>query len=88
MTKAEALKIMDREADRFSAIKNIQYIYYSCRGKDPDLIIRFVDGKIDAYGKEGDFDLTKEPRALINIKTESHEEKEAIIKHEETKPKP
>jgi len=87
MTKVEALKAMEREPDEYSGIKNIQVLYYSCHGS-PNYIIRFVDGKVDAYGKAGDFDLTKEPKALIDIKTESHEQKEVIIKHEETKPKP
>jgi hypothetical protein len=66
MTKQEVLTIMAREPDRFSAIRNIEVIHFVCDG--PNYIIRFVDGKVDAYGKEGDFDLTKEPGINVNIK--------------------
>jgi len=82
MSKEEALKTMARDPERYAAIKNAQYIYFICNG--PNYIIRLVDGKIDAYGREGDFDLTKD-KPLINIKTESHIKKDVIIRHEEKK---
>lgn len=66
MTKQEVLTIMVREPERFSAIRNIEVIHYECDG--PNYIVRFVDGKVDAYGKEGDFDLTKDTGININIK--------------------
>lgn len=80
MPKQAFMKIMDREPDQYSAIQNKEVLFFSCRGRHPDLIVRFIDGKIDAYGKAGDYDLVKE-KPLVNIKTESHIEKEVTIRH-------
>jgi hypothetical protein len=52
MTKQEALTIMTREPERFAAIRNIEVIHFNCDG--PNYILRFVDGKLDAYGNMRD----------------------------------
>jgi len=54
MTEEEALKIMDRKPDKFNADRNAKYVYYSCRGSMPTSGIKFVNGKLVAYGPEDD----------------------------------
>lgn len=52
MTEEEALKIMGRDPDEFNATGNTKSVYYSCRGKMPNSGIKFIDGKLVAYGAE------------------------------------
>jgi len=46
----------------------IAYAVPSCRGgsKD-DFFVRLAGGKVDAYGKVGDFDSTKNPEQTVNV---------------------
>lgn len=68
MSKADVIRIMDRDPYRYSALRNTEYFMYSCRQEDA--VIRFVDGKLEAYGRVRDFDLTKEAAINLNVKTD------------------
>lgn len=67
MTKSEVIKIMG-QPDSTAAKDNVEYMEYMLwRGfwdrrpgdySDP-YFVRIVNGKVDAYGKRGDFDSTK-----------------------------
>ncbi len=41
----------------------------SC-GKEVEFLVRLVNSRVDAYGMAGDFDLTKDPAADINLSIE------------------
>ena len=44
------------------------YSMPECRGgKEHDFFVRLVNGKVDSYGKRGDFDSTQVPEATINV---------------------
>lgn len=66
MTKPEVLRIMQHDPDRVSATGNIEYLIY--KERRDEYFIRLRDGKVDAYGKKGDFDSTKDPTMNLNIK--------------------
>ena len=66
MTKAEALETMQHNPDRISAKGNTEYLIYSYRNEE--YFIRLIDGKVEAYGMQGDFDSTKDPTFNLNIK--------------------
>ncbi len=38
-----------------------------CQRSSKPFVVRLVDGKVDAYGKPGDFDLNKNPTTDINL---------------------
>jgi hypothetical protein len=66
MTKAEVLEIMQHTPDRFSGRGNTEYLIYSVRKHE--MFIRLIDGKVESYGRYGDFDTTKDPTINLNIK--------------------
>lgn len=44
------------------------YLQPQCRGgKEDDFFVRLRGGRVDAYGKVGDFDSTKTPEATLNV---------------------
>lgn len=50
----------------------IGYMAPECRGgRESDFYVRFTGGRVDSYGKVGDFDSTKTPEATINVNTKS-----------------
>lgn len=65
MTKTDVLKIMVVPASQFKAHLNTEYLIYD------HYFVRLLDGKVNAYGKIGDFDSTKDPAFNVNIKTET-----------------
>lgn len=69
MTKSDVLKIMEVSPTQFKAHLNTEYLIFETHWGD--YFVRFVDGKVNAYGKVGDFDSTKDPAFNVNIKTET-----------------
>jgi len=65
MTKKEALTVMQHNPDRFSAIANTEYLFY--REGMSEYFIRLIDGKVEAYGRVGDFGTTKNPTLDMNL---------------------
>ena len=78
MTKAEVVQIMGTpKATRATAnMENLTYFWKPycnfdstltgvCRSVD--IIVRLVDGKVQAYGASGDFDFSKNPTSDLNI---------------------
>lgn len=65
MTKAEALKIMGHTPDRFSAKGDTEYLIY--KQGFQEYYIRLIQGKVESYGKVGDFDTAKDPTLNLNI---------------------
>jgi hypothetical protein len=59
MTKSDALKIMDVSPTAFRANLNKEYLIYETHWGD--YFIRFTDGKVNAFGKLGDFGSPKDP---------------------------
>lgn len=46
----------------------LTYALPDCRGgRENDFYVRLVNGKVDSYGRRGDFDSTKVPEATINV---------------------
>jgi len=71
MTKSDAMKIMKRTPDQFRADSTAEYLIYETHWGD--YYVRFVDGKVNGYGKigdfmVGDFDSKVEPTHSINIR--------------------
>ncbi len=82
MTKTEVTKVIGRP-DSVSAQGNVEYlIYYWATPKQifadenslPEYFVRLVNGKVESYGKKGDFDTTIVPESKqtidLNIKNE------------------
>jgi|GEM_PF-6766911 len=68
MTESDVLKIMGVPPSQFKAHLNTKYYIYE--SNHVDHFVRFVDGKVNAYGKQGDFDSTKDPAFNLNIKSD------------------
>ena len=77
MTKSEVIQQIGRP-DSVSAKDNAEYlIYYWGTPKQifgdennlPEYYIKLIDGKVDSYGRKGDFDSTKDPTLNLNINT-------------------
>ncbi len=74
MTREQAIEILGIPSST-SAIGNKTYLSYTLRERHrgmQDFFVRLVDGKIEAFGRRGDFDSTKVPESKttldINIK--------------------
>lgn len=75
MTKEDVINIMGKPAS-ISAKEGTEYLNYSLSETDTQAYygitkpyyVRIIDGKVDAYGRLGDFDSTKNP--TIQIKTD------------------
>lgn len=78
MTKKQVIEIMGQPGST-SAINNTMYLNYILHewnhpdGKEKTAyFVRLIDGKVESYGKAGDFDSTKVPESKttvdINIK--------------------
>ena len=74
MTKAEAIAVMGRPAS-VSATNGVEFLSYRLAtslldtdGSDTsDYFVRIVNGRVDAYGKKGDFDTTSRPKERIQV---------------------
>jgi outer membrane protein assembly factor BamE (lipoprotein component of BamABCDE complex) len=61
MTKEEVVDTMGFPSS-VSAIDNVEYLRYG-----QDYFVRIKDGKVDAYGKNGDFGTSQAPEQTINL---------------------
>ena len=80
MTKPEVIKNLGNP-ESVSAKDNIEYLKYSCLGAfststancnsfNHEYFVRLVDGKVESYGKVGDFDSTKDQTNIIKLETQ------------------
>ncbi len=77
MTKGEVIKLLGKP-DSVSATNGVEYMTYTLRtetsftrntwGYQGQYFVRLLNGRVDAYGKVGDFDTTKDPTLNINIR--------------------
>lgn len=82
MTKDKVIKVMGRPAS-MSVKRGTEYLNYSLSETDDQAFygitqpyyVRLINGRVDSYGRLGDFDSTQKPTVRIetdeNIKTES-----------------
>ncbi len=82
MTKSEVITVMGNPVS-ISAIGGTEYFNYKLSETDDDAFmgwttpyyVRLINGKVDSYGRSGDFDSTKTPTVKIetdeNIKMQS-----------------
>lgn len=72
MTKAEVIRAIGAP-DSISAKGNTEYLVYlwgspkELVGVPKEYFVRLKDGRVDSYGKKGDFDSSKEPTINVNI---------------------
>lgn len=69
MSKQEVVQIMGTPQST-SAADGVEYLRYPLadeRNAYSPYFIRLRDGKVDAYGREGDFDSTKDPTVNVNL---------------------
>ena len=73
MTKNEVLKAMGKPSDFKGFGRSIFFIYHA-DGEDLGLMtwnsryIKMTDGKVESFGRWGDFDTTKDPTINVNVK--------------------
>jgi outer membrane protein assembly factor BamE (lipoprotein component of BamABCDE complex) len=77
MTKSEVIKLMGKP-DSVSAQNGVEYLTYTLRtetsftkntwGYQGQYFVRVINGRVDSYGKVGDFDSTKDPTINVNIR--------------------
>lgn len=74
MTKAEVMKAMG-QPQSVSATNGVEYLTYRLAtsfldtdGSDTsDYFVRIVSGRVDAYGRKGDFDSTQKTKERIQV---------------------
>ncbi|MFH1622824.1 MAG: hypothetical protein ABIA97_06900, partial [Candidatus Omnitrophota bacterium] len=71
MTKGEVIKVLGKPFS-VSGQGNTEYLTYNDRsGIYGDFtvpyFVRLIDGKVESYGKAGDFDSTKNPTNNLNV---------------------
>lgn len=73
MTKQQVIKILGQPSST-SAINNTTYLNYNLHemnhpaGKEKTAyFVRVIDGKVESYGKTGDFDSTKVPESKTTV---------------------
>lgn len=79
MTKSEVISVMGRP-DSTAAKEGVEYMNYRLAtspldfdGSDTsDYFVRFVNGKVDAFGHRGDFDTAGEPIKRIEVQVKQH----------------
>jgi len=77
MTKGEVIKVMGKPVS-ISAKGGTEYLNYKLSetgddafiGRTSPYYVRIINGKVDSYGKTGDFDSTKNP--TIKIETDEN----------------
>jgi outer membrane protein assembly factor BamE (lipoprotein component of BamABCDE complex) len=73
MSKADVIDLLG-DPESTAAADGVEYLNYTFE-ESPDGIfafprpyfVRLVGGKVDAYGKRGDFDSTKTPASTVNV---------------------
>jgi len=75
MTKAEVISKLGTPSSS-RAIKGTEYLVYNLAPAEaifvdenhlPEYFVRIIDGKVDAYGKAGDFDSVKDKTPTLNV---------------------
>lgn len=72
MTKQEVVSVMgqpDSTAATGGGIEILRFRLTDFNGITEEYFVRMVSGKVDSYGKMGDFDSTKDPTLNLNIKS-------------------
>lgn len=76
MSKAEVVSILGSPQST-RAQGRVEYLVYQFLERNPLIdsrpspyFVRLVDGKVESYGKVGDFDSTKEEKLNLDVKTE------------------
>jgi hypothetical protein len=75
MTKPEVIKTIG-EPDSISAAGDTEFLIYDWGspkelvGTPKEYFVRLKAGKVDAFGKKGDFDSTKDPTINVNLKNQ------------------
>ena len=76
MTKQEVIGVLG-QPESIGAKGNIEFFNYrltektvSISTKSVPYFVRLVNGKVDAYGRWGDFDSTKDPKQKIDLSIE------------------
>ena len=76
MTKQEVISVMGSPASTAAPGNGVELLRYRLSptsdhafyGSTEEYFVRLVNGKVDSYGKMGDFDSTKDPTLNLNIK--------------------
>jgi hypothetical protein len=76
MTKQEVVSTMGQPASTAAPGGGVEILRYRLSptsdhafyGITEEYFVRLVNGKVDSYGKMGDFDSTKDPTLNLNIK--------------------
>jgi len=78
MTKTDVIKTMGNP-NSVSAQDNVEYLKYNLSPAiravndsihNYDYFVRLVNGKVESYGKVGDFDSTKDQTNIIKLETQ------------------
>ena len=79
MSKGDVIKTLGSPSS-ISAKDNVEYLKYNFRPvitsvedstHNYDYFVRLINGKVESYGKVGDFDSTKNPAGDINLTVKS-----------------
>jgi hypothetical protein len=75
MTKQEVVSTMGQPASTAAAGGGVEILRYELQnahqvwwGGYSEYFVRLVNGKVDSYGRMGDFDSTKDPTLNLNMK--------------------
>ncbi len=79
MTKADVIAVMG-QPDSTAAKDGIEYMNYRLAtsaldfdGSDTsDYFVRFVKGRVDAFGHKGDFDTAGQPKQRVEVQVKQH----------------
>jgi hypothetical protein len=76
MTKKEVISVMGSPGSTAAPRGGAEILRYELRSRQDILVggfsvyfVRLIDGKVDSYGKLGDFDSAKDPTINYNIKS-------------------
>ncbi len=75
MNKQEVISVMGRPSSTASPGEGQEILRYNLSATDDDAyngitneyFVRLINGKVDSYGRMGDFDSTKNPSLNVNI---------------------
>lgn len=72
MTKQEVVSVLGQPASTAApggGVEILRFRLHDIDGITEEYFVRMVNGKVEAYGKMGDFDSTKDPTLNLNIKS-------------------
>lgn len=73
MTKAQVIDAIGspRSSSAQGGVEYLNYVFTEQYGiaRPQDYFVRLIDGKVESYGKKGDFNSTKDPTLNVNIKS-------------------